>query len=230
MPRAHKCQSEDCPCVQCSVCSKKYLHKNKLVQHQRHTDCWLQLTPEQREADQAGGKVGQVAEVVKSEEEVKVVVREPIEEEEQLGLDEEEMVAERSEVGEQGGEQEEMVEVEVVMGRQGEEEETVVIEVEEEVEEVVEEERPSENQEHWGLEEVVVVPLTKPLGVEEQLEVEEQEEVVLGEPSEEELGGEEEGQGEVEVVAGEQQSPSTGKPQSKSIDISASIFVCIDLF
>ena len=60
--------------------------------------------------------------------------------------------------------------------------------------------------------------------------MDEQEEVVLGEASEEELGGEEEGQGEVEVVAGEQQSPSTGKPQSKSIDISASIFVCIDLF
>ena len=222
MPWSHMCQSVDCPCVQCSVCSKKYLHKNKLVQHQRHSACWLQLTPEQSEADQAGRKV---VEVVESDEEV-VVVREPHEEEEQLGLEEEEMVGERSELQGEGGEQEVMVEVEVVIGRQNEKEEKVVLGLEE----VVEEEKPSEDEEHWGLEEVVVVPLPKPLEVEEQLQVDEQEEVVLGEASEEELGGEEEGQGEVEVVAGEQQSPSTGKPQSKSIDISASSFVCIDLF
>ena len=190
MPRAHMCQSVDCPCVQCSVCSKKYLHKNKLVQHQRHSACWLQLTPEQSEADQAGRKV---VEVVESDEEV-VVVREPHEKEEQLGLEEEEMVGERTELLGEGGEQEEMVEVEVVMGKL------------------------SEDEEHWGLEEVVVVPLTKPLEVVEQLQVDEQEEVVLGEASEEELGREEEGQGEVEVVVGEQPSPSTGKPQSKGND------------
>ena len=61
--------------------------------------------------------VGQVAEVVASEEEVKVVVRELHEEVEQLELEEEDMVGEQSEFLEGGEEQEEMVEVEVVIGK-----------------------------------------------------------------------------------------------------------------
>ena len=48
---------------------------------------------------------------------MKVAVREL---EEQLGLEEEEMVGEQSELPEEGGEQKEMVGVEVVMGRQSE--------------------------------------------------------------------------------------------------------------
>ena len=211
MPRAHRCQHEDCPCVQCSVCSKKYMGKHKLAHHQRHTACWLKLTQEQSEADQAGRKVGQVAEVA-SEEEVKVVVREPQEEEEQLGLEEEETMGGRSELLEEGGEQEEMVEVEVVMGRQSEKEERMLFDAEEQVEE----ERLSEDEEHWGQDEVVVVTLAKPVEVEEQGEqVDVEEQVVFGELNDEELGGEQEVLGEVEVVVGEQESPATGKPQSK---------------
>ena len=53
----------------------------------------LRLTVKQSATDPAGG-----AEVMSIEEELKVVVREPSEQEEQLGLEEEEMVGERSEL------------------------------------------------------------------------------------------------------------------------------------
>ena len=46
----------------------------------------MKLTPERSDADQARWKVGQVAEVVVSEELVKVVVRDIHEEEEPLGV------------------------------------------------------------------------------------------------------------------------------------------------
>ena len=103
------CRSEDCPCVQCS----KYLRRHKLAHHQCHTECWLKLTSVQNAVDQAGRK----AVVVKSEEGVKMV-KEPCEQEEQLGQ-EGDMLGEQSELPEEGGEQEEMVELEVVMGGGG---------------------------------------------------------------------------------------------------------------
>ena len=53
----------------------------------------LRLTVKQSATEPAGG-----AEVMSIEEELKVVVREPSEQEEQLGLEEEEMVGERSEL------------------------------------------------------------------------------------------------------------------------------------
>ena len=202
MPGAHVCRREDCPCVQCSVCSKRYLGKHKLAHHQRHTECWLKLTSEQCAADQAGRKF----EVVKGEEGVKMV-KEPCEQEEQLGL-EEDTVGEQSELPEEGGEQE-MVEMEVVMGRQSDEEERVV------VEEQVEEKMLGEDEgEHWGQQEVVVVTLANPAVVEKQLGAEEQ--VVLEDLGDEELEREQQVLGEVEVVVGEQETPATGKPNSKS--------------
>ena len=96
----------------------------------------LRLTVKQSATEPAGG-----AEVMSIEEELKVVVREPSEQEEQLGLEEEEMVGEQSELG---GEQEEM-ELEVVMGRQSER--MVVIEVKRET--------LSQDKEQWGQQEVV---------------------------------------------------------------------------
>ena len=53
----------------------------------------LRLTVKQSATEPAGG-----AEVMSIEEELKVVVREPSEQEEQLGLEEEEIVGERSEL------------------------------------------------------------------------------------------------------------------------------------
>ena len=70
------------------------------------------------------------------EEEMTVVAREPSQQEEQLGLKEEEMVGEPSE----GGEQDEMVELEVVMGRQSTR--MVVVEVSRET--------LSQDEEQWG--------------------------------------------------------------------------------
>ena len=203
MPGAHVCRREDCPCVQCSVCEKRYMGRHKLAHHQRHTGCWLKLTSEQSALDQAGRK----AKVVKSEEVVKMV-KEPCEQEEQLGL-EEDTVGEQSELPEEGGEQE-MAELEVVMGRQSDDEERVVVEVEEQVEE----KRLGEDEGHWGHQEVIVVTLANPAVVEKQLEAEEL--VLLGELGDEEFEREQEVLGEVEVVVGEQETPATGKPHSKS--------------
>ena len=53
----------------------------------------LRLSVKQSATDPAGG-----AEVISIEEKKKVVVREPSEQEKQLGLEEEEMVGERSEL------------------------------------------------------------------------------------------------------------------------------------
>ena len=100
---------------------------------------YLRLTVKQSATDPAGG-----AEVMSIEEELKVVVREPSEQEEQLGLEEEEMVGEQSELG---GEQEEM-ELEVVMGRQSER--MVVVEVKRET--------LSQDKEQWGQQEVLDCP------------------------------------------------------------------------
>ena len=129
MVKVHMCQDNDCPCLNCSGCQRKYMRKHSLAHHQRGSECYFVLTSEQRAADQGGGeKLRQAAQ----EEELEVAVGEPREEEHQ-GLKEEvevEMV-----VGEQS-EQEEQVPLEVVeelVGEQSEQEEQVPLEVVEEL-------------------------------------------------------------------------------------------------
>ena len=117
------------------------MRKHSLAHHQRTSECYFLLTSYQRAADQGGGEKLRQA---AQEEELEVAVGEPREEEHQ-GLKEE---------------------VEMVVGEQSEQEEQVPLEV---VEELVG--RLSDQEEQWGQEEVIVVTVAGPLGVEEQVEV-----------------------------------------------------------
>ena len=48
---AHVCRGEVCPCYKCSVCGAQWLHKNKLISHQKFSDCRLVLTLEEKKHD-----------------------------------------------------------------------------------------------------------------------------------------------------------------------------------
>ena len=48
---AHVCRGEVCPCYKCSVCGAQWLHKNKLISHQKFSDCRLVLTVEEKKHD-----------------------------------------------------------------------------------------------------------------------------------------------------------------------------------
>ena len=48
---AHVCRGEVCPCYKCSVCGAQWLHKNKLISHQKFSEWRLVLTVEEKKHD-----------------------------------------------------------------------------------------------------------------------------------------------------------------------------------
>ena len=52
--KAHQCESDNCPCFECSACNKRLVLRCKIKHHQNTSDCRLLLTPEQKARDLLG--------------------------------------------------------------------------------------------------------------------------------------------------------------------------------